>query len=199
MSETRIIDAIIGDAKKDAESALLKAKDEARTALAEALSAAQRRADDIADGAKKGGEELRRRALLGAELAARKNALASRRALLEKAYEDAFSALCRLSDADYGALVKKLVAECAETGEESLLVPAERLACCEALLPSLNETMKKSGRKGALSLTASDEARGGVRIVGADADIDCSFTSLLRAQRDEKETEIYKLLFGEKE
>ncbi|MEA4912578.1 MAG: V-type ATP synthase subunit E [Oscillospiraceae bacterium] len=199
MSETKIIDAILGDAKKEAGDLLQKAKDDARAARETALAGATKSAAEIAAAAQKDGEELRRRAMLGAELAARKNALAARRSLLDKAYDDAYAALCALPDDDYAALLRALIGRFAETGDETLLVPTQRLALCKALLPSLNADGKKAGKAGALCAEASDSIQGGVRIVGETADIDCSFAALLRAQRDAGETQIYKLLFGEKE
>ncbi|MEA5051251.1 MAG: V-type ATP synthase subunit E family protein [Oscillospiraceae bacterium] len=199
MSETRIIDAILGDAHREAGELLQKAKDDAQASREAALEAARQRAARIADTARRDGEEIRRRAMLGAELAARKNALAARRGQLDKAFDNAYAALCALPDSEYAALLTKLAGRCAETGRETLLVPPARLACCEKLLPALNETMKKTGRDGALKAAASEAVKGGVRFVGETADIDCSFASLVRAARDEKETEIYKLLFGEKE
>lgn len=199
MSETKIIDAILGDAQKDAGELLQKAKDDAQTARQTAIAAAKKNAAAVAAAAQQDGAELRRRALLGAELAARKNALAARRALLDEAYDDAYAALCALPDGDYEQLLRELVSRFAETGEETLLVPSARLALCEKLLPTLNADSKKAGKAGALRAASSDAVKGGVRIVGASADIDCSFAALLRAQRDAGETQIYKLLFGEKE
>lgn len=206
MAETKIIDAIIGDAKAEAEEILSSAGEEAKKTVECAKEAAQQRASKIADAAKAEGEEIVRRAMLVAKLEARKNSLASRRELLEKAFENAFSSLCRLENDDYINLITKLVCGASETGSETLLVPsdvydryAKPYKGGKTMLEILNDALKKAGKKGELSLAESQSRDGGVRLVGVDADIDCSFKALVASLRDEKETEISKLLFGSEE
>jgi V/A-type H+/Na+-transporting ATPase subunit E len=206
LGEQRIIDAIIGDAKKEAAGIIEAANEQAKDALASAANAAQARACAIAKTATADGEELVRRAMLGASLEARKNSLASRRELLEKAFENAFSSLCRLENDDYINLITKLVCGASETGSETLLVPsdvydryAKPYKGGKTMLEILNDALKKAGKKGELSLAESQSRDGGVRLVGVDADLDCSFKALVASLRDEKETEISKLLFGSEE
>ncbi len=206
MAETKIIDAIIGDAKAEAEEILSSAGEEAKKTVECAKEAAQQRASKIADAAKAEGEEIVRRAMLVAKLEARKNSLASRRELLEKAFEDAFSELSRLEGQQYAELIARLVVNAAETGTETVVTPEDTYERYtkpyiggKTMLEYLNAALEKAGKKGALKLGKPAKIAGGVTLVGEIADIGCSFGSLIAAFREEHETEVSKLLFGSEE
>ncbi len=206
MAETKIIDAILGDAKAEAEQIKASANDEAKMTVASAKDAAQRRASKIADAANAEGEEIVRRALLVAKLEARKNSLASRRELLEKAFEDAFSELSRLEGRQYAELIAKLVVGAAESGTETVVTPEDTYERYtkpyidgKTMLEYLNAALEKAGKKGALKLGKPAKIAGGVTLVGEKADIGCSFGSLIAAFREEHETEVSRLLFGSEE
>lgn len=206
MAETKIIDAIIGDAKSEAEGILESANEEAKKAVDAAKDAAQRRASQIDAAAKAEGEELARRAMLGASLEARKNSLASRRELLEKAFENAFSELGSLEGQRYAELIARLVVDAAETGTETVVTPEDTYERYtkpyiggKTMLEYLNAALEKAGKKGALKLGKPAKIAGGVKLVGEKADIDCSFGAIIASFRDERETEVSKLLFGTEE
>ena len=61
----------------------------------------------------------------------------------------------------------------------------------------MNDALKKAGKPAKLTLSDENSGfKGGFRLVGELADVDCSFESLVAAWRDENETEASIRLFG---
>ena len=149
--------------------------------------------------------ETEKRRLLTAGIEARKNTLAAKRALLDRAFDEAVAQLCALDDKTYAALVTRLVVAGSETGSEALRVPAAHrdrytkpFVGGKTQLEALNEALCAAGKKGALTLDAEPaKFRGGVLLVGPEADIDCSFEALVAAFRDTHEAEVSARLFTE--
>ena len=129
------------------------------------------------------------RALTNAELEARKGLLAKKRALIDRAFAEAYKRICTLPDTERRAFLKKLLlAEC-EGGEVIHPAPREDMA-------SVVEEAAKSLPDG-LSLGEPDETiRNGFIIEGKGFRKNCSFTAVMEAEREACESEVAKRIFG---
>lgn len=207
MGSAQILDAILNEARRDAEAIIADAKSTAQDTLRAAKADAQAHADLLLDDTEKAAVITAERDMLAAELEARKASLQSRRAILDSVFDEAVDRLCALGKKDYIALVTRLVVQSAESGAEQLQVPkteADRYIKPydggKTMLQLLNEKLTAAGKNGALSLYAEPgDFKGGVKLIGKQADIDCSFESLVRAYRDAHEGDVSRLLFGQKE
>ena len=129
------------------------------------------------------------RALTNAELEARKSLLAKKRALIDRAFAEAYKRICTLPDDKRRAFLKKLLlAEC-EGGE--VIHPAPR----EDMTGVVEEAAKQI--KGGLILGSVDETiRNGFTVEGGGYYKNCSFTAVMDQERERCETEVSKLLFN---
>lgn len=199
MSADKIIEKIIADAKADAEriaeTAMADAVAHQKTAEADAAL----RVAEIEKKAEADGAEIERRRMLTAGLDARKNTLSRRRALMDRAFDDALERFYSLPDAAYADLVTKLVVAASETGDEQVIVPAKdekRYKGDKSMLATLNAALKAAGKPAKLTLGGTTSAiKGGVLLSGEITDIDCSFESLIAQFREDREMEVADILF----
>ena len=188
-------EAIIEKIRKNAaeEAASLRKQGEERAAAAEKqiIDAAAAAAD------------LERREQLMTGLETRKNTLASRREVIDEAFQKALSDLCALPEERWAALIRRIVLESAETGRETLLVPEADLsryrkpfAGDTSMLEQLNAALKEKGLAGELTLSETPaKIRGGVLLSGEKYDVNGSFEMLLSLVREDCEREIYHILY----
>lgn len=204
MGAQQILDAITAEALRTCEQIAADARETVGAKRAAALAEAKERADAITEAAARAAAETERRRMLTAGIEARKNTLAARRSLLERAFSLALDKLCALEGAAYVDFIARLAADAAQTGCEQVVVPADArerfekpYAGGKSALELMNDALIKAGKQGKLTLSAENGGfKGGFRLVGELADVDCSFESLAAAWRDENETEASIRLFG---
>lgn len=205
MSSQKILDAIMQDAQRESEELLQNAASMAEESRNQALAAAGERENRQREDLKRECAEISSRAKQNALLAARKNTLAAKRGIIDRVFDSALSELCSLNGEQYRALVCRLVCESAETGREQLLVPKsdrdkykKPYIGGKTMLELLNEEFKGArGIKGEFSMASGDcDFKGGVKLIGENADIDCSFDTLLAQWREENEARACEMLFG---
>ena len=99
---------------------------------------------------------------------------------------------------EYG-LTRDLLMKAIETGTEEIIVsPDDRKAIGRSFINSLNADLIKAGKKG--EITLSDETRnirGGFILKRGRAETNSSFDTLLTMLRDDVETRVAGILFGE--
>ena len=199
MNVDQILSKIIADANQDAETLMENAKSEA-AAREDAIRETANR--QIAETEKKSqihAAETERRRMLTAGLDARKNTLSRRRVLLDQAFSMALDAYVSLPEADYLALVTKLIVAASETGKEKVLVPPQdekRYTGDAPFLSAANDALLKAGKPGELTFGGVlPKLRSGVVLSGEIADIDCSFEALVAQFRETQEMNVSKILF----
>ena len=200
-------EAIIEKIRKNAaeEAASLRKQGEERAAAAEKqiIDDASAEAEEILRNAKAAAADLERREQLMTGLETRKNTLASRREVIDEAFQKALSDLCALPEERWAALIRRIVLESAETGRETLLVPEADLsryrkpfAGDTSMLEQLNAALKEKGLAGELILSETPaKIRGGVLLSGEKYDVNGSFEMLLSLVREDCEREIYHILY----
>jgi V/A-type H+-transporting ATPase subunit E len=192
---------IIDDAEAEAREILEQANAEAKAIRDEAEAEARRIEDEAkakADAEAK--EHIRRQVSLG-ELEARKAVLAEKGKVLEEVFNRALDDLKRRDREGGYALTKKLMLKAVEHGDEEVIIsPEDRSAVGEALVRDINSKLKSDGRRAEITLSEETrDIRGGFILRRGRAETNSSHETLLAMLRDEVETEIAKILFGDNE
>lgn len=198
MSGDKIIQKIEEEAKQDAAAIGAAAQEKARKEKEQILAKAQEQVREIQAKSQVDAKEAAGRLQLIAELQSRKENLASKRKVLQEAFDWAAEQLEALPQEQWEKLIGRIVLGSDLIGHEKLVVPAkDRPRYEQGLLAQLNKELKDQGREG--SLTLSDRTAGftdGVLIEGETCDYDGSFATLLEDVRTGEEYRVAELLFG---
>ena len=198
MSGDKIIQKIEEEAKQDAAAIGAAAQEKARKEKERILAKAQEQVREIQAKSQVDAKEAAGRLQLIAELQRRKENLASKRKVLQEAFDRAAEQLEALPQEQWEKLIGRIVLGSDLIGHEKLVVPAkDRPRYEQGLLAQLNKELKDQGREG--SLTLSDRTAGftdGVLIEGETCDYDGSFATLLEDVRTGEEYRVAELLFG---
>lgn len=180
--ETAQIEA---QAKKDAEGIMARYEAQAAKESAELVARGQKAAD----------ERVERLGSV-ARLEAKKVVLAAKQEMVGEAFELALEKLCALPEADYIALLSKLAGGAVKTGREQVILSQkDRTRFGKQVVTKANELL---GAKGGLKL--SEEVRpikGGLILQGDRVEVNCSFETLVRLQREDMAAQVAQVLFGE--
>ncbi len=163
---------------------------------AEAIAAIKKRFEESRDAVRdeftKKAEDERRLAIstarTNAELSARKELLAGKRALIDKAYSEAYGMLCAIEGEKRNELLLKLLRR--ECGEGDTVRPSKKdRDAIEKLLPEAGA---------GLTLGDCDEdVSDGFSLVGKNYYKNCSFAALMDDVRAVSESDVVTKLFGE--
>ena len=190
----KIIQRIEADAKMEVERILSAAQDQA----AEITELYQGRADaeaaELAARNEKNAAEREDRLVSSAQMEVRKTTLAAKQQMLEKAYALALDKLCSVPDAQYIETVAELLVQAAPKGTGKVIfAPEEQARIGKAAVEMANE--KLGGQ-----LTVAEETRpirGGFILSDGKVEVNCSFDTLVRLQKNETAGAVAKILFPE--
>ncbi|MDR3121723.1 MAG: V-type ATP synthase subunit E [Clostridiales bacterium] len=186
----RQAETIVNDARREAEAIVRQAREEAQAARGEAAAKADK--DAAAREA---------RLISVAELEGRKERLAEKQRLIDELFTQSINRLCALPDAEYEKLLIDMIAASASGGEEVILSKKDAARLSKNFI---NEASKAVAAKSASSpkpaaLTLSAENRpieGGFVLRSGDFEINNSFASIVKIQKDSLEALAVKMLFG---
>ena len=182
------------DARRVAENVAKQAKAEAEKVKELADHDVQEVTAEFDARAQRAAEEILERSRTNAQLDSRKYTLAAKRKVIDKAFADAYDALCRLEDSKRDELFVAAAVSCAQGGETLLpaLTDAQR---AKALLGRINEALKGSSKEGITVGNTSEQIGGGFLIIGKGYEMNCSFEAMLRDVREAEESNVAKILF----
>ena len=161
-----------------------------------------------------------------ANLEARKTALAAKQEMLDKAFDQALEQLCAMPEAEYVETVAQLLVRASKTGREEVIFSEkdrERIGkaavaranelLAKAVAPELNlgdsrvsELLNKVATgvsafaQGTAMLSLSQQCRpirGGFILADGNVEVNCTFETLVRLQKQQIAGEVAKLLFPE--
>jgi V/A-type H+-transporting ATPase subunit E len=190
---------IVSDAEAEAGRITGEGEAQAKTILAEVQAEVDRITAEFkvrAEGEAK--EHIRRQVSLRV-LAARNALLAEKGKMIEEVFEKALEEI-RHRDREGGySLTRALLLKAIETGDEEIIVsPEDRQAITRAFLESLNGELRKAGKRAEVKLAEdARKIRGGFVLRRGQVEINSSFETLLAMLRDEVETEVAGILFGD--
>jgi len=193
----KILEKII----QDSEQEIRKILDEAKSRAAQIVEEGKREAEKIIQELTREGEDNARKAgeriVTLASLESRKRILGEKQRILEELYLEVENRVRNLNGRDYRELVKRIMLESCQTGEELVVVgEKDRRRIGQELIRSVNTELEKAGKKGNLKL--SSEAASipdGFILKSGKVEINNSWESILRSLREKTEDEVIRLLF----
>jgi len=222
----KITARILEDARAQAQAIEAQAREKAQTIRNGFVEQAQRESAAILSRGEKAAAERLERQESAAQLERRKLELAARQQVLSEAFDKALDDLCRLSEEDYIALLAALAARAAVSGREQLIFSeADRARVGKQVVMAANELLVKGavpalpdmgeGKVGAFldkviqttaakvtgtgMLTLSEQTRpirGGFVLSDGEVEVNCTFETLVRVQREKLEKEVADILFA---
>ena len=191
----KIIDRISSDAQREIDDVLAAAQAEAAEITAKYQAQAKAEADDILARGEKAAAERGERLASVAQLECRKEVLRAKQEVVEEAFQLAMKKLTHLPQEKCVALLADLAAQAASKGTEALIFSAAAPARLgKAVVVAANQ---KLGDKG--QLTLSQETRpmqGGFILSDGVVEVNCTFETLVRLQRNTLSTQVADVLFG---
>ena len=221
----KITAKIIEDAETEITQIIAQTEDKVLSIGEKAQQQADQESAETLNRGRRNAEERLERLQSAAKMETRKLQLAAKQEVLGEAFDLALEKLCTLPEKDYVALLTKLVLEASSTGKEQLVfsqkdrawvgkqvVVAANEAMVSQVVPDLGTlTESKVGAflgkvvnsataqiTGIGQLTLSHEIRNiksGFVMVDGDIEINCTFETLVRLQREKLELSVAKVLF----
>ncbi|WP_422447980.1 V-type ATP synthase subunit E [Thermoanaerobacterium sp. DL9XJH110] len=195
----KIKDRILQEAGDEREKILNEARDRAREIKERAGQRAAEVEKQIAERARKEAEEEKRKILSMARLEQRKALLEVKQQIIDEVFEKAQRELENLPAKDYQNLVVNMLVKSAITGDEEVIISEkDKEKITPDQVEKANRLLKAQGKAGMLKLSGQTRPMiGGVVLRSKDLEVNCTFDSLIKMQREELETEIAKILFEE--
>ena len=179
-------DALLQEAKEKAAVITVRYEEEAMADYEKAVS-----------NARSNGEIRIQRMESVAQLEARKLRLAAKQEMLEKAFSSAEDALCSFKEEEYVELLKTLALKAVVTGAEELVFSAaDRDVVGQKVVDAVNKALEKQGK--VAKLTMDEEARdfkGGLYVKNGSIETNCTFSALIRSQKEQMAREVAQILF----
>ena len=194
----KLKEKILAEAGSQAEEVLEEARKKAAAIIAKGEKEAADKKESVLEQARAMGEERRRRAQTIAGLDARKAILAAKEELIEGTFRPALDRLQGLDQKQYEDMIYPMLLAASQTGTEEIIVSAADTArFTPEFLGRVNQGLKEQGKQGNLSLAdETREMQGGFILRAGDVEINNSFDSILRMQRDQLEPEVAAILFS---
>ena len=190
----KIIAHIQSDAQAQCDAVLAAAQKQCDAIREDfAKQAAEAYAERIRAGVKSCADEGESAARLG-RMEAKKTLLAVKQEMISRSFDKAAQMLVSLPEEQYVALLAKLAAAAAVTGDEEIVLnAADRARVGEAVVKAANE---KLGEKGKLTLSdATGEFDGGLVLRRGNIEVNCTTSLLVELCRGDMSAAIAGVLF----
>ncbi|MGC1120969.1 MAG: V-type ATP synthase subunit E family protein [Candidatus Methanofastidiosia archaeon] len=181
---------ILEDAAKQKEEILAEARKKAEEIRKEGERTAGKRKEVIILKAEQEATEEHHTLLTMERLEARKLQLTEKQKVIEKVFEKALDMLS--NHPQYDEIMEALLLEVARGGEELILNPRDYKNLGDGFLKRINDNLP---RELVLSKETRDMA-GGFILRTPEVEINESFEEIVRALRDEMETQVARILFA---
>ena len=188
----RIRESILAEARTQAEAIIKEAEDKVKEMEIQAEKRAEELTKNRLERAEVEAQEAQKRMLSMAELELKKQSLEAKQSIIDQAFDKTLAKLNNLPEEKYAAMIVSALGSVGLKGGEVLIVPPQdREKFQKGLLKKVNDRL-------GIELKLSDEDRGiqGGFIVKVDGvEINNSFETLLRMEREKVESEIADILF----
>jgi len=197
MEAEQVVEKILADAKAEADKIKKEAEEKEaaeQAKLAEQLDEYKKQTEILAQ---KAGEDEKSHILAAARMDIAKEYLAEKRKILNEVFEQARRQLQDLPDEEYRALIKKLILDAVETGDEEVVVDTNEGRINHEFIKQINRELGPS-YKGNLRLSDQRQDLGaGFILKRGKIKTNVSMEVLLGQARKELEIELAKELFSE--
>ena len=143
--------------------------------------------------------EAKRRIISRVQAEMRKEFLAEKQELIDEAFQKALRSIVELNEEKYSALMKKLLLESVEAGDEEIIVAErDKGRNWDTLISDVNRELSAQNRKGALTLSQETrEMMGGFVLRKGKKEINGDLRLIIESMREELEFEVAQILWGE--
>jgi V/A-type H+-transporting ATPase subunit E len=192
----KLIEKIGADAQRDSEKYWQDVQEKKKLSREKLLKEIDKRKAEIKKMAQIAGIEKKKRMAAVYDLEYRKQLLSAKQEIMAKAKTLAMTKLMEISDADYIALMKKHLIDCAADGTGAIAVAPGEKRLNAAFLKEVNAELKKKTGKGEVKLADQTcEIAGGFVYISEGLEINVSFESLLKEAWQDVETQVAAVLF----
>ena len=197
MEAEQVVEKILADAKAEADKIKKQADDQEaaeQAKLAEQLDEYKKQTEILAQ---KAGEDEKSHVLAAARMDIAKQFLAEKRKILDEVFEQARRQLQNLPDEEYRALIKKLILDAVETGDEEVVIDTNENRIDQEFIKEINRELGPDYKS---DLRLSDERQdlvAGFILKRGKIKTNVSIEVLLGQARKELEIELAKELFEE--
>jgi V/A-type H+-transporting ATPase subunit E len=197
MATENITAKILADAKEKAQELLAEAEGKVKEILESARTEAQQLDEKLGREAADRAKKEATRIISLAEMEEKKRILEEKIVILEDAFRKALEHLRSRPEIEYRQTMKELILGSVDHGDEEVVVARkdkERLT--QDFLNSINDELRKAGRKGQLTLAGEyGDFGGGVLLKRDRVETWCSLEVLLNTMKGDLEMQIAELLF----
>lgn len=199
MDAKQVIDKILSDARAKADEIKKQTQEKQAADNAELDKQLQQYRQQTKKLADKTAEEHKAHILAEARMDVAKEYLAEKRMILDEVFQKAATELGNLDDEQYRKLMKKLLGQVTETGDEEIIIDENETRIDEGFIEQLNRDFKSSG-KGNLTLSRQKLGiDGGFIARAANIKTNASFEVLIDRAKEHLEIELAKKLFADEE
>jgi V/A-type H+-transporting ATPase subunit E len=195
MEAEQVVEKILADARAEADKIKKQADDNEtgeQNKLSQQLDEYKKQTGILA---KQAGEDKQSHILAAARMNIAKEYLAEKRKILDEVFEQARQQLQNLPDAEYHALIKKLLLEAVETGDEKVVVDTNEGRIDHEFIKQINRELGP-GFQGNLKLSDERQNLGaGFILKRGKINTNVSIEVLLDQARKELEIQLAKELF----
>jgi len=193
-----ISEKIISDARIQADKIIAQAEDNANNIIKKGKKEADNIKNIISYKYNQEASLIKSKILTEANLEAKKNILSEKQKIIENVFNKALESILKLDDKDYLNIIKKMILDNIETGDETIFIDRlDKKKISESFIEDINKELKSKGEKGELKLSTSYlPIKGGVVIGSGKIRKNISLEFLLKKIREELEIQISKDLFN---
>jgi len=193
-----ISEKIISDAKIQADKIIAQAEDNANNIIKKGKKEADNIKNIILYKYNQEASLIKSKILTEANLEVKKIILSEKQKIIENVFNKALESILKLDDKDYLNIIKKMILDNIETGDETIFIDRlDKKKISESFIEDINKELKSKGEKGELKLSTSYlPIKGGVVIGSGKIRKNISLEFLLKKIREELEIQISKDLFN---
>jgi V/A-type H+-transporting ATPase subunit E len=198
MEAEQVVEKILADARAEADKIKKQADEieaDEQAKLSEQLDEYKKQTETLA---RQAGEDEKSHILAAVRMNIAKEFLAEKRKIIDEVYEQARQQLQNLPDKEYRALIKKLLLDTVETGDEEVIVDTNEGRIDNDFIKQINRELGP-GYKGNLKLSKERQNLGaGFIMTRGKVKTNVSIEVLLDQARKELEIQLAKELFEKK-
>jgi len=195
MDSEQVTNKIMSEAQGEADGILAEARQKLegeKTQFDKQLQEYQKQSEELAGRA---GEDKKSHILAAARMDIAKSYLAEKRKLLDEVFEQAKEQFSRMPDEEYQKLMRKLIQEAVETGDEEVMVGQAEKRLDQEFIKQVNRELGP-GYKGNLRLAEKRlPISAGFVLKRGNIMTNASLDVMLDEAREDLETEVAKSLF----
>ncbi|HHW30843.1 MAG TPA: hypothetical protein GXX20_04085 [Clostridiaceae bacterium] len=193
----KIKEKILEEANQQACSIIDKAEKEADEIIKNAEEKAAGKKSQEAEKARMEAENKKSRIIAAAHMETRKRKLKAKQEMIDEAFNKAVNKLSTMPEDQYIDILANMAVQAITTGTEEIILPdKDRNKFGKKLIDAVNKKLKGKGVAGKVSLSEeSKNITSGFIIKSGNIEINNSFESLIRMERDNLEPEVVKILF----